>query len=478
MDEPLKRPDTAFTSRTYRESQKPKRKARMKDGIDKLEMFLDEYSPQMGEDAIKKTNTSSFVVQLINSILKDDGAPMVSSVTEAYGNKTVRGNLGPKVVDFDKDKEKHTERKGEPDDYVLLEQNDMERRIRGYKEDEKDSGPENALDSGAVGSGTVDVTKQFTGWDWKGQQGEYKRGTENDKIDDNPRIEKDTVDDFLLNLSKGEDGSEYVTEIYDDVEILTRDEDETRGTYTGNSAAYKYTQTLKKADDVKELKWTDKEELSEQAMKKANRDLKLFNMSLQDVDKIELPEPFANDSDEVKTELERMSTKNRNFHKNEKRKKFHGNDIAYQDENLFEAFVQLAKVVDMYQKPKDKVNLNMDKMKDLKHDTGTILLRLKLKYNRPRPDALLDYHGIEVTPEDLPMAKTPSYPSGHACQAKLIARILSKKYPEYKKKWHSLADEIANNRIIAGVHFPSDSKAGELLADELYDKLDMDNLKI
>ena len=57
MDEPLKRPDTAFTSRTYRESQKPKRKARMKDGIDKLEMFLDEYSPQMGEDAIKKTNT-------------------------------------------------------------------------------------------------------------------------------------------------------------------------------------------------------------------------------------------------------------------------------------------------------------------------------------------------------------------------------------------------------------------------------------
>ena len=89
----------------------------------------------------------------------------------------------------------------------------------------------------------------------------------------------------MLNLSKGEDGSEYVTEIYDDVEILTRDEDETRGTYTGNSAAYKYTQTLKKAGDVKELKWTDKEELSEKAMKKANRDLKLFNMSLQDVDK-------------------------------------------------------------------------------------------------------------------------------------------------------------------------------------------------
>ena len=38
-DRPLRKPDTAFTSSTYRSTQKPKRKRRKRDGIDKLEAF-------------------------------------------------------------------------------------------------------------------------------------------------------------------------------------------------------------------------------------------------------------------------------------------------------------------------------------------------------------------------------------------------------------------------------------------------------
>jgi len=471
MDKPLRRPDTAFTSQAYQQSKPPKRKARNKDGIDKLEAFLDEYSPQK-----KSFNTSSFVVQLINSILKDDGAPMTSSVTEAYGNKTVRGNLGPKVVDFDKDKEKHTERKGEPDDYVLIEQNDMERRIRGYKEDEKDEGPESSMDSGAVGSGTVDVAKQFTGWDWKGQQGEYKRGTENDKIDDNPRIKKDIIKDFLLNLSKGEDGSDYVEEPYDDdIKILTRDDDSTRGTYTGNNASYNYTQTLKKADDVKDLKWTDTDKLAEKAVKRMNKPLKLIDLTLDDIDDIDLPAFDENDSKEVKNELNKVLTQHNNYkeHKDIERKL---KAISQQDNDFLDSFVELTNVLDMWQKKKNKINLTKDKLKDLNKDTRTIVLRLKMKYNRPRPKDLTEYHNIKMTPEDLKTSNTPSYPSGHAFQAHLIAKVLSKKFPDYEKRFMSLANEIASNRVTAGVHFPSDSEAGILLADKVYEKLNMDKL--
>jgi len=478
MDKPLRRPDTAFTSRNYRSTQKPKRKTVVRDGIDKLENFLDEYSPQMQK-------SSSAIIALINSILKNDGPPMTSTVGEGVGNKTPRGSLGPKIVDFDKEKEKHTERKGNPEDYVLEEQNDIERKIRGYRKDEKDPGPENTMDAGAMGSGTVDVAKQFTGWDWKGQQGEYKRGAEKDKIDDNPEIQKDNVDRLISDLMKAEDGDKYKedddyveTPTDEDKEILTRDNDSTRGTYTGNNAAYNYTQTLNKAETIKDLKWTDDNELSEKARKKADRELELFNMSLNDVDAIELPGFESNESKKVKSELEQVKTANDNFHENEKNKKWHDKAIEVQDDELFESFIDLARVLDMYQKSKDKLNLKMESFKALRKETGTIILRMKLKYNRPRPAALLDYHGVKISPKDLPMARTPSYPSGHACQAKLIAMILSKKYPQYEKRFMSLSKEIAQNRVIAGVHFPSDSKAGWFLADEIYDKLNIDKLDI
>ena len=79
---------------------------------------------------------------------------MTSSVNEdasAYGNNTVRGNLGPKVVDHMKEKEKYVETDSDNDDYVLIEQGDFERRVRGYKEDSKKQGPEYNLDASAVG---------------------------------------------------------------------------------------------------------------------------------------------------------------------------------------------------------------------------------------------------------------------------------------------------------------------------------------
>ena len=537
-DRPLRKPDTAFTSSTYRSTQKPKRKRRKRDGIDKLEAFLDEYSPQMSQP---KDMTKSLVA-LINSVKKNAGQLMTSSVNEdasAYGNKTVRGNLGPKVVDHMKEKEKYVETDSDNDDYVLIEQGDFERRVRGYKEDSKKQGPEYNLDASAVGSGTVDVAKQYSGWDWKGQQGEYKRGAEKDEIDDNPEIEKDKepkdVDSFISDILKSEDGAylekhtdeehdqehdasdknypkanvdksakslleqieqvenkiktgeygiqkadddEYVDEIQDekDIKILTRDADEHRGTYTGNNAAYNYTQKLAKAEDVSDLKWTDTAELSSGAKEAMEKDLELFDLTLDEVDEIELPKPFPNESEEVKAELEKILTAHENF--KERPDDYQEKAIQEQDNDLDKSFIDLAKVLDIDKKEEDKINLTKEDLKPIIRETRTIILRQKMKFNRPRPKDLTDYHGVNMVPEDLKTSKTPAYPSGHAFQSHIIAMALSKKYPEYEERFFDLADEITKNRVTAGVHFHSDSKAGIMLAEELFDKLDMDKLDI
>ena len=83
-----------------------------------------------------------------------------------------------------------------------------------------------------------------------------------------------------------------------------------------------------------------------------------------------------------------------------------------------------------------------------------------------------------MKPEELESANTPAYPSGHAFQSRILAMALAEKYPQHEKRFRGLANEIAENRVIAGVHFPSDSIAGKVLADELYDKLDTDKLKV
>jgi acid phosphatase (class A) len=71
----------------------------------------------------------------------------------------------------------------------------------------------------------------------------------------------------------------------------------------------------------------------------------------------------------------------------------------------------------------------------------------------------------------VPCIKKPnpntSYPSGHTSIARVLAYALSKKYPERKLQFFKRANEISKNRMIGGVHFPSDVVAGKKLADYL-----------
>jgi acid phosphatase (class A) len=84
----------------------------------------------------------------------------------------------------------------------------------------------------------------------------------------------------------------------------------------------------------------------------------------------------------------------------------------------------------------------------------------KLKFKRPRPyDA-----NVNIQP-CIQKEKSYAFPSGHAAVSRLVARALGAKYPERAELFMLRADEVANNRVVGGVHHPTDIVAGKALGD-------------
>ena len=117
------------------------------------------------------------------------------------------------------------------------------------------------------------------------------------------------------------------------------------------------------------------------------------------------------------------------------------------------------------------LEFNKDEAKDLLDQSAKYIMELKYKYNRPRPYQLAEFYGISVNKFDLKSMKTPSFPSGHATQGYLLGKIYSERYPEHKKEFMELGEDIAESRIKARAHYPSDKKFGIELAEKLFDNL-------
>ena len=81
----------------------------------------------------------------------------------------------------------------------------------------------------------------------------------------------------------------------------------------------------------------------------------------------------------------------------------------------------------------------------------------KKYYGRPRPFLL------ETKLE--PLIDKPhdgSYPSGHSSWVRAVALVLGGMVPERRAQIIARADEYAHNRVVVGVHYPSDVEAGKL----------------
>jgi acid phosphatase (class A) len=96
------------------------------------------------------------------------------------------------------------------------------------------------------------------------------------------------------------------------------------------------------------------------------------------------------------------------------------------------------------------------------------LMALKGEFDRARPYqvAAVLHKPLRVLVKD---PKTPAYPSGHAFESYLLALHFSDIHPKHTFEFFALADMIADSRIVAGVHYPSDIVAGRTAAVIAYD---------
>lgn len=94
-----------------------------------------------------------------------------------------------------------------------------------------------------------------------------------------------------------------------------------------------------------------------------------------------------------------------------------------------------------------------------------VLFQKKIYFNRARPYQIYP----DLTPPFTP--GHPSYPGGHAAQSQAIAAVIElilqpygSTYARLIQQCKDLAVDIARNREVAGLHYPSDTDAGKALA--------------
>ncbi len=95
---------------------------------------------------------------------------------------------------------------------------------------------------------------------------------------------------------------------------------------------------------------------------------------------------------------------------------------------------------------------------------------IKNIYKRPRP--FLRDQNLDPC---IGRSQGYSYPSGHSTAARLFGNILADIDPARRTAYMIAADQAAMNRVIGGVHHPSDIEAGKKLGDLLYGELRANN---
>jgi acid phosphatase (class A) len=97
-------------------------------------------------------------------------------------------------------------------------------------------------------------------------------------------------------------------------------------------------------------------------------------------------------------------------------------------------------------------------MKEVLHTTGAVNGAAKGKYKRLRP-----YQGHPDVVHALWPVTGFSYPSGHSMASYTLATVLGAIFPDKAQAFLDRAGQIAQSRVDAGVHYPSDIAEGEVV---------------
>ena len=166
---------------------------------------------------------------------------------------------------------------------------------------------------------------------------------------------------------------------------------------------------------------------------------------------------YADSAEEVMKILQTQQ----NAEKNDKWKAIQEFCVLW-DEDIFNAFELTLKRLNI---PYDQEYL--DYIYEMSEDIGALIIQLKSHYQRPRPFQLALYTNQNLHPYDSVSAQSPSYPSGHATQAFFILSVIAFHYEEKKDELMKLAKQIADSRVILGLHYPSDNDFGFQIVNQL-----------
>jgi acid phosphatase (class A) len=135
-------------------------------------------------------------------------------------------------------------------------------------------------------------------------------------------------------------------------------------------------------------------------------------------------------------------------------------ELASQQRNLF----YVGRSIGSWFNPTD-LPVTGDVLGRVWQDASYYMWRLKFKYGRVRP------YSIDPKVKPLQEPNWAAFPSGHSFYAHMLAYLYSELAPEFSDIFLNDARAIAHSREIIGVHFPSDSEAGRVLARQFVDQL-------
>ncbi len=104
-----------------------------------------------------------------------------------------------------------------------------------------------------------------------------------------------------------------------------------------------------------------------------------------------------------------------------------------------------------------------DFFKRLDYDAGEAINNMKNRYARLRP-----FKGYAEVQPCIHKSKGYSYPSGHASYSRIFVDVLGDIAPQRREEFLKRADEMAADRVVGGVHYPTDIAAGKVFGDEFH----------
>lgn len=155
----------------------------------------------------------------------------------------------------------------------------------------------------------------------------------------------------------------------------------------------------------------------------------------------------------------------------ETRKELYYLDKVKKDKDLFDKYDQHFSWAFFEYAEENDLDHDPEELREIKRESSNVILHAKFHFNRPRPFQLATVYGLDFEHMNTESGQTPAYPSGHAAQARLLARILGDDNPEHAVALMEIADEVALSRELGGVHYPSDNEFGKKVGDMLFDDL-------